>query len=103
MATCRITEFNTLGSGTSGDFAQIPQEPAQAHQVVTYTTATASTAFHANTRMVKLYPSADCYVLFSVAGTAATASHELLKATTDHWRAVPAGQSFKVSVYDGTS
>lgn len=102
MATLKISEFEHV-SQVPGVPVQIPQEPAVAHQSVTFTTATASAAFNVRTRYVKLYPSADCYVRFSTAGSAATTAYEYLKATTDHWRGIPEGQSFKVSVYDGSS
>jgi hypothetical protein len=102
MATCKISEFAAIGQSAGKDI-QIPFEPAIAHQSVTYTTATASSAFNDKTRFVKLYPSADCYVRFSTAGSAATTAYEFLKGTTDHWRAVGEGQSFKVSIYDGSS
>lgn len=100
MATMKITEFRAVAMN-----GQVPiaQEPALAHQSVTYTTATASSAFDKNTTYVKLYPSADCYVRFSTAGSAATTSYEFLKGTTDHWRGVPEGDDYKVSVYDGSS
>lgn len=100
MATMLISEFNAIGQGAGTDI-QIAHEPAVAHQSVTYTTATASAAFNAKTRFIKMYPSADCYVRFSTAGSAATTAHEFLKGTTDHWRAVE--PTFKVNIYDGSS
>jgi hypothetical protein len=97
MATCKITEYNGVGGMNSG-LIQVPTVPALAHQSITFTTATASAAFNANTRIVKLYPSADCYVYLC---GAATVNHEFLKGSTDHWRSVAGGGS--VSIYDGSS
>ena len=100
MATCIITEFNTIASGAPGYMAQLAMEPAVTTQTVTYTTATQSSAFNALTRLVKLHPSANCRVVFGTNPTA-VATSEFLIANTDHWRGVFPGH--KVSVYDGSS
>lgn len=99
MATLWVTEYADI-SAMGGGPAQAGKEPAVADQSVTFTTATQSAAFTAKTRLVRLYSSVACHVLFGADPTA-TAAKQKLAADTEYWRGVTPGQ--KVSVYDGSS
>lgn len=100
MATLRISEYGSTPVAAGGGPIPIAQEPALAHQDVTFTTATQSAAFNAGTVLIKLNSTDACRVLFGDDPTA-LATSEYLAAGIDHWRGVRAGQ--KVSVYDGSS
>lgn len=99
MATLWVTEYADISAMANGP-AQVGKEPAVADQSVTFTSATASSAFNTKTRLVRLYASAACHVHFATAPTA-TAAKQKLAADTEYWRGVTPGQ--KVSVYDGSS
>lgn len=99
MANLNITEFAALGE--AGDFKfPVAKEPAVTTQSVTFTSATQSAAFNAQTRFVRLLPDANCYVLFG-ANPTAVATSEKLASGQEAWRAV--NPEDKVSVYDGSS
>lgn len=99
MATLWITEYVDQAGGRPLAIP-IPLEPAAVDQTVTFTTATQSSAFGTNTKIVRLVSSADCNVLFGSNPTATAAKQKLL-AGVEYWRGVQPGM--KVSVYDGSS
>lgn len=78
MAVLYITEYHELGRvGTinRGNYlAPIPQEPPVTTQAVTFTTATQSATFNANTNLVLIESDTDCHVLFGTDPTATTSS-----------------------------
>lgn len=97
MATLFVTEF------AAADFA-VPEhgaapvalQPPVAEQAVSFTTTTQSSAFSAETRIVRLYSTADCHVAFGTNPTATTSKMKL-KADSPEYFAVPVGQSYKVA------
>lgn len=101
MATLYITEFDSIAVGMPGQAAQIAKEPSVTSQKVTFSTAAASSAFGANTRLIRLVPSAACYIVFGDDPTADANDEYLGTANIEYWRGVQPGQ--KVSVYDGSS
>ena len=81
----------------------VPLEPAVTGQVVSYTTSTQSSAFDDETSYVYLQTdNAKAYVVFGTNPTA-TVNDNLIVADDGRYFAIPAGQSFKVAVYDGSS
>jgi len=99
MATLFVTEYADIASMASGP-GQTGQEPALADQTVSFTTATQSSAFNTNTKLIRLYASAACHIVIGTNPTA-TAAKQKLAADTEYWRGVKGGD--KVSVYDGSS
>lgn len=101
MAVLHVTEYSDFGvvTGRGLDLA-IAVEPAVADQAVTFTTSTASAAFNAATKFVRLLSTIDCHVVFGAAPTA-TAAKQKIVAGTEYWRSVVPGQ--KVAAYDGSS
>ena len=99
MATINVFEYKMLGHG-QGNRAQLAQEPPVTSQTVTYTTSTASSAFNADTTIILMQPTVDCYVAFGVSPTATTSTRKLI-ADQDYWIGVNPKE--KVAVYDGTS
>ncbi len=71
MAVMYITEYATaIGSGA----LQVPQEPPLAVQKVTFTTTTASAAFHADTTFISLQLDATGHVHFDNVPVATTST-----------------------------
>ncbi len=95
-----VTEYNTIGYGAASAPSPMAMEPALTDQVVTATTSTASTAFNAATKFIRMLPDTLVYVKFGASPTA-TATSQRLTANVEYWRAVVPGQ--KVAVYDGSS
>src|SRR5690606_19729860 len=102
MATLYITEFEALALDRVGGAAPVAMEPALAHQAVTFTTATASDAFDARTRYVRIVSDADCFVSFGD-DPEATANDEFIVAGVPEWRGIRQGDGWKISAYDGSS
>lgn len=99
MATAYITGYQFVGV-QHGSIVPVAFEPAVDNQTVTFTSAVQSSAFNADTRLIRLIADADCHLLFGENPTA-TASHQMVPADTEIWRMVVPGQ--RVSVYDGTT
>jgi len=97
MATLWISEYQDMGNA-GGGIAQLAKEPGVTSQTVTYTTATASTAFNGDTRFIRVI--ADAAVYLNFAGTATAASLYIPSGQVEYF-AVNAGST--VSAYDGTS
>lgn len=100
MAKLSISEYDAMKDDGAGAGLPLACEPAIAEQEVTFTTATASSAFNAKTNFVRLVADADCRVKFG-ADTTALATSQRLVANVPEWRAVTPGH--KVSAYDGSS
>lgn len=103
MAKLYVSEYPgavALEAGRRAYVAGVGQEPALVVQAVTFTTATASSAFGAATTMVRVVSDADCRVAFGSAPTA-TANSAFLPSKVPEYFAVSPGH--KVSVYDGSS
>lgn len=102
MATLYITEYDRSATDRIGQEIPLALEPALAEQQVSFTTATASSAFNSATRFVRIYSTAACHIAFGTSPTATTA-YAKFAADTEYWRAVAVGSGLKLSVYDGTS
>lgn len=98
MAELYIAEYSDIGIQSGGAGIQAPYEPGPATQKVSFTTATASSAFNTNTVLVRLLADADCHIDFSAT---ATATDPLYKANIEYFRCVVPGAT--LSVYDGSS
>lgn len=101
MAVLFISEYAKKATDQRGHQVEAGEEPALTHQKVTFTTSTASAAFNNETAFVRLISDTDCYLLFSPAPTAVTATNILLKANTVEFfgcnRAVVKGDGLKVA------
>lgn len=102
MATLYITEYGKLGQvaldgfGPSGP-TQAALEPALANQAVAISgTSAASSAFNANTMLVRLYTDTACWVTFATSPTATNAKTPLA-ANAPEYFAVPLGGTYKVA------
>lgn len=98
MANLYIAEYAGVGVHSGSVGIQAPYEPVTASQKVSFTTAISSSAFNANTVLVRLLADADCHIDFS--GTA-TATDPLYKSNIEYFRCVVPGDT--LSVYDGSS
>jgi hypothetical protein len=102
MATLYVTEYGQLaqvalaGFGPSGP-TQAAQEPALTNQAVAISsTSAASSAFQANTMLVRLQSDTNCWVTFATDPTA-TASLTPLTAGVPEYFGVPLGGTYKVA------
>ena len=96
MATAYISEYKDIPSMHGG---VLPIEPVPiATQVVTYTTSTASTAFNAETRWVRVNVDAIAHVAHDAA---ATANSPRYNGDTTTYIQVKKGGT--LNFYDGTS
>ena len=103
MATLHITEYRALSVDQNGHPVLVGEEPSLITQHITYTAAAASAAMNGKTRFVRVIASADAYLLWSVAGTAATtANGTLIKANIAEYFGTGIAL-LKVNAYDGTS
>lgn len=99
MAKCQITEYKKLAKDDEGNILPIG-ETEIATQSVSYTSSTASSAFNADTRWIRVSSDAAVHLSFGPAPTATVASTRLGANFTD-WFRVQGGQ--KVACYDGTT
>ena len=112
MANAYITEFKRMGKadptarGSSGrredvEAPQIAEVPPVAHQVVVFTSATASDTLNASTNFVRIITDATCFVEFGSAPTATNSTSMYLPSGYGEYFGVP--QGIKISFYDGSS
>ncbi|MCP5008962.1 MAG: hypothetical protein GY942_03175 [Aestuariibacter sp.] len=100
MATCKISEYRDAAKDNSLDDIPAAQEPAVETQNITYTTSTASAAFHSKTRFIRII--ADAKAHFVVGDTpTATATDPYVVADTVEYFGIKPGQ--KIAFYDGSS
>ena len=99
MATLHITEYTRLASVRPGGSAPVAQEPGVT-QLVTYTTTTASNAFAADTRFIRVIASAKAHLLFGVSPTAAASDPYIAADAPEYFGVKPSDQ---VAAYDGSS
>jgi hypothetical protein len=92
-----ISEYNAIGG--SGQ-VQVASEPATVDQVTADFTSAAvqSSAFQANTSIVRLICNVQCSVLFGTNPTA-TNANKVLPALIPEYFYVQPGQSYKISVH----
>ncbi len=101
MATLFITEYETLAPIDHGIFAQCGKEDGSVtRQTVIYTTSTASSAFTADTRFIRVMADAYATLEFGGAPTAVAGSHPI-QANVEYWFGVEGAD--KVAAYDGSS
>ena len=100
MAYLFIQEYEELVTDGKGQMVPVGREPAVATQRVTFTTSTASTAFNARTKFIRVTGDAAAYLAFGASPTA-TASSMLLPSGAVEYFGVTGGQ--KVAAYDGSS
>ena len=96
MAKLYVTEFQKpeAGGAIYGEILAV-EDGTSTSQVVTFTTTTQSTAFAADTTMVRLYSDTDCFIEF---GTNPTATGEqFLPTGVIDFKFIPKGASFKVA------
>ena len=99
-ATCKISEYDNLVIDASGRTVPVAAEPARAEQTVTYTTSTASAAFAAQTKFIRIICDAKAH--FKVGGSpTATASSPYLAADTAEYCGVR--RNLQIAFYDGSS
>lgn len=100
MAVLYVTEFSTP-TFTPGP-ATFPALPSNAAQTVSITAGSvASSAFNANTTLVRLATDAICSVAFGTAPTASATTQRMAAGQTEYFH-VPQGQSYKVAVITNT-
>jgi hypothetical protein len=101
MTTLYVTEYATIAGLPATANGQVPLEPPIADYTVAF--GSASPAFQAATRMVRLHCDAVCSVLFGPAGaTNATTTNQRMAANQTEYHGVPEGRGFVVSVVANT-
>ena len=93
-----ISEYTAPGI-SRGHVVQVPQEASSDQVTADFTSAAVqSNAFKKSTNIVRLICTVQCSILFGTNPTA-TNVNKVLPAFLPEYFAVPAGQSFKVSVH----
>lgn len=89
MATLYIAEFTSIG-GVGGFPTQAACQPTIAEQTVSIGGAsTASNAFNANTKFVRIHTDAICSIAFGAAPTATTSKARLSANATEYFSVQP--------------
>ena len=102
MATLYITEYSDVAIASLGTFTQIALEPKVANQTVAIGGgSTASSAFNAGTRLVRLHTDAICSVDFGTAPTASATTRRMAANQTEYF-GVPVNSAYKVAVITNT-
>ena len=103
MATLYVAEYATGGfAQVGGAVVQTSHEPPLAEQTVAIGGSSAqSSAFNAQTTLIRLHCDAICSVLFGTNPTAA-AINQRYAANQTEYKTVPRGQSYKVAVIQNT-
>lgn len=96
MATAWITEYREAALTGAGVGVPAGKEPALAHQTVTFTTATSSAAFNANTRLIRIQCDAAAHLKFGPVGQTATTSHTPVNANAGEYFGVNPGDEVSV-------
>ena len=101
MSDLIITEYDKLGKGRNGVLVQAGQEPAITNQTVSFTTATLSSQFNADTKFIRIISDANAHIVFGDNGISAAATNTRIIADMPEFFAVTGGDY--LSIYDGTS
>jgi hypothetical protein len=101
MAVLYVAEFDNLGETIRGAPPIALQPPLAEQTVAIGGSTTASSAFNASTRVVRLHTDAICSVEFGTAPTAAATNMRMAAGATEYF-AVPVGLSYKVAVITNT-
>lgn len=99
MAKLYVTEYVQNGVNNTYPTAT-PLEPG-VDQVVTFTTTTQSTAFAANTTLVRIHTDSICSISFGTNPTATTSTKRLVAGATEYF-SVPPGAAYKVAAVTNT-
>ncbi len=100
MANLNITEFS--GTPTkNGSNIDIAALPGLAVQSITYTSSTASAAFNAETRLIRVTVDADAWLVVAETPTATVATGTKLPSGAVEYFYVQPGD--KIAAYDGTT
>ena len=99
-ATCKISEYTSMIVDASGRTVPVAKEPAPVVQEVPYTTTTASAAFAAGTKFVRVICDAKAHFEFGSAPTAVVTDPYVATDSKEYF-GVDAGD--KVAFYDGSS
>lgn len=99
MAKLHVSEYGGLVQ-TSGGVSPLVAEPPTAEQVVSYTTSTQSSAFNANTKVIRLVADADAYIKVGADPTADANDKFLPSGVVEYFYVQPGD---KIAAYDGTS
>ena len=92
MATMQITEYSQLATDANAHPIQVGSEPALVRSLLTFTTTTQSVVFNGKTRFIRIVSDTDGYVNFGLNPTATTATDTLVKADSEQFFGVVAGQ-----------
>ena len=98
MPSLYISEYKVASVASGNSLVQAAQEPSSTTQKVTYSTATASSAFTSGVNFIRVVSDADCWLAF---GATSTANTLYLPAGTVEYFGVRDGGY--VSAYDGSS
>lgn len=102
MATLYITEYTDIGTSNNGQPVQIAMVPPTAQQTVAISGAsTASAAFNARTKFVRLHTDAICSIAFGTAPTATTVQTRMPADSSEYFQ-IPVAQTYKVAVITNT-
>ena len=101
-ATCKISEYGYLVQDSSGKIVPVAAEPALATQTVTYTTSTASSAFNAQTRFIRIVCDAKAHFVVAASPTA-TANSPWVATNAPEYFGISFNVSMKIAFYDGSS
>tara|TARA_R110000751_G_scaffold40814_5_gene96356 strand:+ start:6060 stop:6359 length:300 start_codon:yes stop_codon:yes gene_type:complete len=97
MTTLFIQEYTNLANDGHGQIVQAGKEPAVASQVVTFTGTTASAAFAASTRLVRISATGNCHLKFGATAPTALTSHMKMMANVPEYFGV-SGASFVAAI-----
>lgn len=95
MASLYISEYAGIYDVNHKERVPRPAEPVVASQKVTFTTSTASSAFNAGTKLVRVVADAACHILVGADPTATT-SHMPLAADEPYFFQ-PLGPGLKIA------
>ena len=101
-ATCKISEYGYVVQDSSGRIVPVAAEPPLTTQTVTYTTSTASNAFNAQTRFIRVVCDAKAHFVVAASPTA-TANSPYVPANAPEYFGIAFNVSMKIAFYDGTS
>ena len=98
MATLYVTEFTDIGNSVNNQAIPITQQPPVNEQTLSITSSSvASSAFKANTNIVRLHTDAICSVEFGTSPTATSSTARMAANQTEYFT-VPRNLSYKVAV-----
>lgn len=98
MATVYLTEFAAQGRDVAGYTAPAALQPPVVEQTVAIGgTSVASSAFNANTALVRVHTDAVCSIYFGIAPVATASTGRMAANATEYFAVLP-GKAFKIAV-----